>query len=487
MGVSLYTSRIILNTLGVDNFGIYNIVGGVVILFSFLNSAMSGATSRFITYELGSGDIDRVSKVFSGALTIHIAISLVLLLFAETVGVWFLETQLNIPPDRMVAARVVYQFSIFSALIAITQVPYNASIIANERMNIYAYISIVEVGLKLAVAFSLAILPFDKLITYSMLMFAVVGLVAVAYRFYCIKYLSGCRYKFHTDRAVLKPMLSFTGWDMYGNMCIVGNTQGVNMLINIFFGVALNTAYGIAMQVGNAVSLFANNFLTAVRPNIIKNYASGDTQYVVSTYYQTSKFAYLLLLLFVLPLLFEMPTVLAIWLREVPASSVLFARFALVVCIISTLLISIPNILIHATGNVKKLSLVRGTIFLSTIPIAYVMLRYSESVVIPIAVNLVVTLIAGLYSIYLINSLYPQFSIRVYLRECILFVAVVTVVDITVLLLVNNLMDEGFVRVVVSSFASSVVIVGLTYYFGISSQIREGINSKLRQQFLKRS
>ena len=276
MVVSLYTSRIVLNTLGVEDYGIYNVVGGVVAMFGFLNASMSGATARFLSFELGKGNFLRLKKTFSSALIIHIGIALIILIIAETLGLWFLNHKLVIPADRIDAAQWAYQFSILSTLITITQAPYNASIIAHEKMTIYAYVEILNVTLKLLVVYLLVIGNFDKLILYSFFIFTVSTLIALIYRLYCIRHFNECRFHWIWDTSILKPMLSFSGWDLYGNMSVTVKQQGLNMLLNIFWGPLLNSANGVATSVQGAILGFSSNIITAAKPQIIKSYAESN-------------------------------------------------------------------------------------------------------------------------------------------------------------------------------------------------------------------
>ncbi len=269
MVVSLYTSRVVLEVLGVEDYGIYGVVGGVVAMFSFLNSSMAGATSRFLTFEMGRGDEQRLKDTFSSALIIHIGIALVVFILAETVGLWFLNNKLVIPDGRMHAAHWVYQLSILGMFVSVTQVPYNASIIAHEKMDVYAYIELLNVFLKLGIVYLLTIGNFDKLILYAILVLAVNVLVAVTYRFYCVRYYEESHFRCVLNREVLKPMLGFSIWEILGHFGFTFRTQGTNMVLNMFFGVIINSAVGIATTVQNVLSLFTNNVLVAIKPQII--------------------------------------------------------------------------------------------------------------------------------------------------------------------------------------------------------------------------
>ena len=274
--VSLYTSRIVLQTLGVEDYGIYGVVGGIVTMFSFLNSSMAGATSRFLTFEMGKGDEERLKSTFSSALIIHIGIALLVLILAETIGVWFLNNKLVIPEGRMDAAHWVLQFSILGMIVGFTQVPYNATIIAHEKMDIYAYVELVNVFLKLGIVYLLNIGNLDKLVLYAFLVLLVNVIVAIIYRIYCLRHYEECKFKFNFNKDISKSLLSFSLYNLFGNMGVVVNTQGTNFVINMFFGVIYNAAASIGTIVSNVVTGFASNVMTAFRPQITKSYALDD-------------------------------------------------------------------------------------------------------------------------------------------------------------------------------------------------------------------
>ncbi len=278
MAVSLYTSRVVLEVLGVDDYGLYSVTGGVVAMFAFINGSMSGATSRFLTYEMGLGNAERLRDTFNSALLVHIGVAAIILVFAETIGLWFLNCKLSIPEESMTAANWVYQFSIVASLVTITQVPYNACIIAHENMNVYAYIEIANVLMKLGIVYLLVVIGGNKLIIYGILVLVVNIIVASLYRIYCLRKFSESHFRYVFDKSILKPMLSFSGWDLYGNMCVTARTQGIVMLINVFFGVAVNAAASIATTVFSTLSSFASNIIMAFRPQIIKQYAAGESE-----------------------------------------------------------------------------------------------------------------------------------------------------------------------------------------------------------------
>lgn len=398
MVVSLYTSRVVLNTLGVEDYGIYGVVGGVVAMFSFLNSAMSGATSRFLTYEMGRGDTQRLKDTFSSALLVHIGIALIVFVLSETVGLWFLIHKLVIPDERMIAAHVVYQLSILSTMVSITQVPYNATIIAHEKMDIYAYVELLNVSLKLLIVFLLPVIGHDKLIVYGILIFAVSVLIAMTYRWYCFKRFQEVHFRFFWNKNIIYPMLSFTGWDLYGNMSVSWRQQGMNFLLNIFFGPALNAASSIATTIQGVISGLSGNISMAYRPQIIKNYASRNFDRMNELLVMSVKFTLTMFLMIAIPAFIEIETVLSLWLGIVPEYTATFFRL-IILSNIFTVVNGIITIPIHATGNIKQISFYTGSIYLISLLPMYVALKMSygpSAVYVFLIVSAILILIANL-------------------------------------------------------------------------------------------
>jgi len=374
MGVTLYTSRIVLATLGVEDYGIYSGVSSVVLMFTFLNISISSATLRFLNYALGKGDKEELRKTFSAAITIHILIVLVIFICAESIGLWFLENKMVIAPERMNAARVVYQLSVFSLMATVMQVPYNSTIIAHERMHIFAFIEILNVCLKLGVVFLLVIANWDKLIMYAALWLIVACLITGVYMRYCIKQFKECKYKYEWNKTVIYPMLKFSGWDALGNGAVVGATKGVNILLNLFYGAFVNAAWGISDRVNEAIYAFVRSFQMAVNPQIVKLYASEKMTELYSLIFQNAKFSFSLMWLLLLPVSIHLETILNIWLVEVPEYTALFCRLVLIQSLISC--VQRPFVMtIHATGKMKIFQLSAGTVLLSGLPVSYFLLR----------------------------------------------------------------------------------------------------------------
>lgn len=365
MAVSLYTSRVVLEVLGVEDFGVYNVVGGVVGMLGFLNATMSGATSRFLTYELGKGDKERLSLTFNSALIVHIAIALIVLLVAETFGLWFVYNKIVIPDGRMTAALWVYQFSVLSAMISITQVPYNACIIAHERLDVYAHLELLHVFLKLLVVYILLINPFDKLILYSFLMFMVSLLMAIFYTSYSLRHFSESHLQIVYKKNLVMPMLSFSGWNLLSECGYSFRVYGSNIVLNMFFGTIVNAAGGIATTVQGILLGFVASVATAVRPQIIKSYSQGNMTRMNTLLTSSIRINLFFASLITIPLIVDAPYVLQLWLTDVPAYCIQFCRLLLFAIFITTIS-QIVTIGIHASGDVKMTSLVRSFFYILT-------------------------------------------------------------------------------------------------------------------------
>ena len=361
--VSLYTSRVVLKTLGVIDYGIFNVVGGVIAMLGFLTGSLAGASSRFITFDLGQGDIDNMKRTFGNIKSIHYILAGVILFLGETVGLWFMTTKLQIPLERTTAAFWVYQFSVFSSIMAVISVPYNATIIAHEKMSAFAFITLADVILKLLIVYFLYVISYDKLIIYAFLIFCIQLFDQIVYIYYCSKHFEETKSKCCYDKTLFREIFIYAGWTMNGNLAVVGYTQGLNVLLNMFFGPAVNTARGIAVQVQGVCQQFCGNFQMALNPQLTKSYAKGDLTSMHSLLIKSSKFSFYILYVIAVPLMFEANSVLKLWLGIVPEYTVDFLRLILVVGLLYT--IANPIIVsVHATGKLKKFQIIEGTMLL---------------------------------------------------------------------------------------------------------------------------
>ena len=475
MVVGVYTSRVVLQTLGVEDYGIYGVVGGIVSMMGFLNASMSGATSRFLTFELGRGNKERLKKTFSSALIVHIIIAAIVFVVAETIGLWFLCNKLVIPEGRMAAAHWVYQLSILSSMLTITQVPYNSSIIAHEKMDVYAYVEILNVSLKLLIVYLLLIGNFDKLILYSILTFAVSVIIMMVYRIYCLRKFEECRFHWIWDKEYLKPLLSFSGWDLFGNMAVTTRQQGTNFLINMFFGVVYNAASGVASTVNGMLGMFSHNVLTAFRPQIIKLYSTGNFQESVNILYNAGKFATLLMVLIVIPFSFEMEYIMKLWLGNPPDYAVLFCRIMMIASCINMCECTL-NIGINATAQMRQMSIFTGVCYLGVLPIIYVFYRFGLSVEIAYYMSYVVCTINLLIRIYILKQKISTFSLRYFAFKVIVPVVIIAIITTLVTYVIHGLFEQGFLRLILVFMA--VILVGCLLTMAIALNKEQRIKCK---------
>ncbi|MBQ6166088.1 MAG: polysaccharide biosynthesis protein [Muribaculaceae bacterium] len=462
MAVGFYASRVILNVLGVDDYGINSAVGSIVTMMGFLKASMSGATSRFLTFELGRNDKQKLSDTFSSAMIIHLGIMLLVFVLGETVGLWFLENKMVIPPERMVAARWVYQANIIGAMLHITQVPYNAVIIAHEKMNIYAYFDILGVTLRLLILYLLVIGDFDKLILYSILSLSVSIFMMSLYRIYCIRHYPESHFHFIWRKDILKPMLSFSGWDLYGNLSNMARTQGVIVLVNLFFGLVANAAVSIAFTVQGIVMKFTSGISTAVRPQIVKTFSVGDYDRMSSLVYMSAKYLYLLLLLVSVPVFMETHFVLELWLKIVPDFTVWLVRW-MIIFNFSALMSVVMVMGIHATGKVKRVSLINGTLYLSVIPVSYIMYKYNGNLYSAFIYNALAVFVGCLCNVYTLGLTVKQITLGRFLKKVLLPIIPITLVALGVAYLPRLFYQEGFIRFIIVGFSSTIVIFAITY------------------------
>lgn len=477
MLVGLYTSRVVLATLGVEDYGIYGVVGGVVGMMGFLNASMSGATSRFLTFELGKGDKDRLAKTFSSALIVHIAIAIIVFILAETVGLWFLCNKLNIPAERMQAAHWVYQLSILSAMFGITQVPYNAAIIAHEKMDVYAYVEILNVSLKLLIVYLLCIGNFDKLILYASLMLAVSILIMMVYRIYAIRQFPEAHFHWIWDKTYLRPLLSFSGWDLYGNACVIARQQGTNFLINIFYGVVYNAASGIATTVQGTISGLAFNIILAFRPQIIKQYAKGNVEDMSKLVGNAVCFTTILFGCMSIPLILETHYIMKAWLGVIPEKSEIFCQILLIASFLG-LLNNIWNTCIHATGKIKEISIFSGTFFLISLPIIYVVFQFKAPVESAYLVFILSIVFVNVSNLLIIKKKIPKLKLNFVFLNYIK-VIIVLMASYYITSLFKAQMQETFIRLLVDCFICWIIVFASSFIFILNKKQKKSIISKI--------
>lgn len=464
--VSLFASRVILNALGVEDYGIYNVVGGVVAMFNVISGALSNAISRFITFELGKGLSEKLKMVFSTSVNIQYLIAIIILLIGEIVGVWFLNYKMNIPPERLAAANWVLQLSLMTFCVNLTNIPYNACIIAHEMMDVFAYVSILEAVLKLLICYLIIISPLDKLIFYGTLQLCVAIIIKMTYTFYCRKHFQESHYHFIFDKQIMKEMTGFAGWNFFTNSAYVFNTQGVNLLINIFFGVTVNAARGIATQVESAVMQLVNSFTTALNPQITKNYAAGNYDEMVSLVCRGAKFSYYLLFVFALPVLMETETLLTIWLKLVPSHAVNFVRLAIVASLIN-IIGKTGFTACMATGNIRRYVLWVTSVGFLAFPLTWIAFAMGVPSEATYVVFIVVYAVVEAVRLWIMKGLL-NFPVGKFIREVVVKITMVTLVSAFIPVVFTILIDPSLMRTICSimicllSAASSIYLIGLT-------------------------
>ena len=472
--ISLYTSRVVLRELGVDDYGIYNVVGGIIVILSFLNGAMAAGAQRFMNIEMGRNDFAALKRVFTTSQQIHALVALCMLAIAETVGVWFLNSYMNIPDGRMAAANWVYQFSVISAIFGVFTVPYNASIISHEKMSAFAYISIVEATLKLLVAFAIIWSPFDKLIFYAVLILLIGIINCGVYAFYCICHFEECSHMtFAVDKNMMKQMLSFSGWTVFGNLGYILHTQGIAIVINMFFTVAVNAAQGIANQVNGVITQFANNFLVALNPQVVKSYASGEIGQMHTLVIRGCKMAFCLMTFFVIPLVLEAPTILKVWLGIVPDYAVIFMRLVLIISLVnsfSSLLATSKG----ATGDIKNYQITLTLIGALHIPFAWVAFKfgcgpeYSMYVYLGIVLTLQAIRIA-----FVCRGI--NMSVRIFVRDVVAKCVAVFVASSALPVLLHVSLSPSIITTLIVGVASVICVVVSTLYIALTASERKAI------------
>lgn len=479
--VGLFTSRVVLQTLGIDDYGVYNVVAGVVTMFSMVTNSLGAAISRFFTFSLGRNEKEKLSTIFSTSLNIMIGISILIAILMEIIGVWVLNTYLNIPHERMIAANWVFQFSIISFCIGLINSPYSAAIVAHERMSVYAYVSILEVLLRLIIVYLLYVSPLDKLITYSFLTVVVSVLIRVVYGIYCSRNLDECRYRFVWDKTLLKEMTGFAGWNFMGSASVLLNNQGVNIITNIYFNVAANAARGVAGQIDNIIKNFATNFTVAINPQITKSYASGNIDYTYSLICRSSKFCFLLLLLFSVPFMFEAETIMHLWLGEYPQAAPLFLRLSLVITMMD-LLGNSPAIAAWATGNVKRYYIYVGTIVNFMLPLSWIAFAVGLPAYASYVIGILVYTLTLVTKLFVIKGLIG-FSPRRYLYDVVMPIAITTFFAIIVPGVIHFTTQSTILNSIIVVFVGLLCTAISTYVFGLTKEERKKINSLVLSKY----
>lgn len=487
MFVGLFTSRVVLQTLGVVDYGIYNVVGGIITMLSFIDSTMTGSTQRFITYEIGRGNLSSVKNVFYTSNTVHLILSLTIFLISETVGLWFVNTCLNIPADRMFAANCIYQCTIFSFVTSTLMTPFNAAIVAHERLDAYAYISIFDVLAKLGVVYLLVVFSFDKLILYAILLATVALLSKLITLTYAMCKFPECRLKYKFSVAKVKEMTGFAGWNLIGTLAWIAKDQGINVLINIFCGPAINAARGIAFQVNGAVSGFVNNFQTALNPQITKSYAVGDLQTTNKLVIKGTVFSYYLLFLLSLPVFVNTEYLLGLWLKEVPAYAVVFVRLSLIGTLVD-LLYRCMLIAHLATGNIKLLQIYAGLVNMLNLPISFLFLYMGADATCTFIIAIIISFVNLFVRVYCYKKVVP-FNAADFVKNVMFRSLYVSFISAIVPFALKSQLSDNFFTMFFTSCVSLACTILTIRYIGLTKgelvQIK-GYAQKLADKIFKR-
>lgn len=485
MAVTLFTTRIVLKNLGVEDYGIYNVVAGVVSMLAFLNSSMAGATQRFLSFELGINDEKRVNMVFCQSVIIHLIIAFVIVFLAETIGLWFVYNKLTIPEERFNAAMLVYQMAILSFVFHIINVPYNASIIAHEKMNVYAWVSILDVSLKLGIAYLISVSPFDKLISYSLLMLMTTVVLFLFYRTYSKRHFRECKFHFSIDKPKFKEMFSFAGWNIIGNMAFTLRNQGSNILLNMFYGPVVNAARGVAHQVDSAVEQFVTNFQTASNPQIVKSYAQEQYDETMRLVGQCSKFSFYLMIMLGLPIMFQVDYILDLWLTEIPQYTAVFVQLILLNGIIDSLSKPLKTH-IKATGEVKWYMIIQGGFYLLALPVIYVFLKLGYSPESSVLILVIFTFLGTFLRLFLVQNVTKGFSIGYFSQKVLLPATIVGGIAAGLCFVYSKLLPTtSFWLLAVNTIAMVAITAVFVWFIGINKSEKTYILNLIKK-ILKR-
>lgn len=470
MVVSLYTSRVVLRVLGVDDFGIYNIIGGVIVMFSFINTFLTSASQRYLSFSIAKDSVDETKKIFSTSLFIHIIVLLLFAFCAETAGLYLVYNKLVIPEPRFTAALYVFHIMVVESCISIFKVPYNAAIIAEEKMDFYAYTSIIENVLRLVVVFLLVVVPFDKLIVYAFLHILVSFVMLLWYKIYAEKKFNYCTNSLRYNKKYLKSMISFSGWNLFGSIADVGYKQGTNIVLNLFHGVALNAAMGISTTVRSSIYTFISNIQVAANPQIIKSYAIENYEYYSNLIFRISKYSYYLMLFLTIPIVINIHYILELWLGEVPEYSASLIVLGLVFCLIDCLHGPLWTSM-QATGKIRNYQLIISTILLLNIPLSYFSLKMGFSpnsiLIVQIAISIVTLVVRLIYS-----CRYAELHVWLYIKKVVIPVTIVSLISVPIPFYVATFFNNDWKQLLITSFVSVIIVTAVVMLIGVTKSER---------------
>lgn len=482
IGVSLYTVRVVLAVLGVEDYGIYNVVGGVVTMFSFLSSTMATASQRFFAFDMGRADYIQLRKTFSTTMLIYILIGFLILILAETIGLWFLNYRVVIPNDRLEAANWVYQFAVLSFIMTMFTVPYNALIIAHERMGVFAWVSILEVLLKLLVVYILVMFSFDKLKLYAVLTFVVTTLVSYIYRVYCQRNFNESKFFFHWDKNLFFEITSYSGWNLFGAIAGIFNNQGRSIVLNLFFGPIVNAAQAITYQVNSAINQFSINIMTATRPQITKLFANNQFDNMINLVFQSTKFSYFLLFLVAMPIYWEADYIFTLWLNEVPDYVVVFTKLILIISLIDSLSYAVMAA-VQATGNIRRYQLVVGLCFMLNLPLTYILFILDYPPHSTFVLGICTAIVCFFLRIIMMKRVI-KFSLNKMFKSVIIPVILLTFISNVMNYFIFNSKSEDFTDLLMRLMLFYLSTPLIIYVVGLNKSDRNNIHSFIRKRFL---
>lgn len=482
LAINFYTSRLVLATLGITDYGIYNVVGGFVVLFTMISGTMATATQRFLSFEIGKGTQENITRLFSTSVMIHLILSGIIIIIAETIGLWFLNYKMVFPPDRYYAANWVFQFSVLTLVINVLSVPYNASIIAYEKMKAFAFISILEAISKLLIVYLIAFSHFDRLILYAFLLMMVAISIRVIYGIYVGRNFQYCRFNWTMDREYRQKLISFISYNFIGSISAIAKTQGINVVLNLFFGAVVNAARGIAVLVLNAVSGFVSNFQLAMNPQIVKLYASGNKKDMYNLMCLGCKFSYLLMLMLSLPIAMEAPYILNLWLVEVPEYTVAFVRLTLAITLVDSLSQPMVTALL-ATGNVKRYQLINGTFLMMIVPVVYIVMKMGYGPEFAFVVSLLFSIV-GHFTRLILISMAVRFSVKDYLNRVTIRVFIATILSLLIPCIFQYGKETGFLWFLGDCVISIISVIVFAYLAALSKEERDFLRLRLNR-FIK--
>lgn len=479
--VSLYTVRVVLRELGTVDYGILNVVGGLVAMFGFLNASMNNAIQRFYNYEMGKNGYQGGKRVYNSALVIQFLLAIIIFILLESIGLWFLYNKLVIPDDRFQIAFWLFQFSTLGSILVIMQIPFSASIIAHEKMDYFAIVSIIDVILKLAIALSIPYSPIDKLFFYGLMILIIRVLIFLLYYVYAKVRFDELKFYPHYDKLFIKEMLSFSGWNLFGNFSRIGKEQGFNMLLNMFFGPTINAARGLAYQISASAQSFVNTITTSARPQLTHAYAQDHVDRSIYIMYIISKISYLSVLMLSIPIFYEIYFILSIWLGDtIPNHTHAFVRLVLLANMIR--IFSPPtSFLVHATGKMKKYQFFTSVVTISFIPVAYIFLKLGASAEFVFGIAALFTLLSLVTGIYILSTLI-DFSIKKYLRNVTLPMMLITIITALISLIPLFILQEGWVRLIIVSMCSFLSTTIAGYVIGLNKKEKTAVSTIIKKK-----